>query len=76
MYPIIGIIMRKDISASKKNILIAYDDIITSVIRSKGIPICIPNNDIQRYLNICNGFILQGGDNSEGVGRWRRYRRE
>lgn len=40
---------------------IIYSDIISSVIRSGGIPIGISNN-IDEYLNICDGFILQGGD--------------
>jgi len=63
MKPIIGIISRDYISATNKKINIVYNDIISSVIKSGGIPIGIPyDEDIIEYLNICNGFILQGGD--------------
>ena len=63
MKPIIGIISREYHSATKKKINTVYNDIISSVIKSKGIPIGIPyNEDITNYLNICDGFILQGGD--------------
>jgi len=62
MCPVIGIILRKDVSSSGKKIRIVYDDVISAVIKSGGIPIMIPNDDIYRYLNMCNGFILQGGD--------------
>lgn len=63
MKPIIGIISREYYSATNKKINIIYNDIISSVIKSKGIPIGIPHNeDISNYLNICDGFILQGGD--------------
>ena len=63
MKPIIGIISRSYYSETNKPINTIYNDIITSVIKSKGIPIGIPHNvDIKRYLNICDGFILQGGD--------------
>ena len=61
--PVIGIISREYHSATKKKINTVYNDIISSVIKSKGIPIGIPyNEDITNYLNICDGFILQGGD--------------
>ena len=63
MKPIIGIISREYLSATNKKINIIYDDIINSIIKSGGIPIGIPiNKDITNYLNICNGFIFQGGD--------------
>lgn len=63
MKPIIGIISRDYISATNKKINIIYNDIISSVIKSKGIPIGIPSNeDIKDYLDICQGFIFQGGD--------------
>lgn len=63
MKPIIGIISRAYYSETNKKINIIYDDIIKSVIKSKGIPLGIPyNEDIKPYLNICKGFILQGGD--------------
>ena len=63
MIPLIGIITRKSKSVSGKNILIAYDDIISAITKSGGIPLIIPENNIYPYLNICKGFILQGGDN-------------
>ena len=63
MKPVIGIISRKYYSSSNKKVNIVYKDIITSVIKSRGTPIGIPyNEDITPYLNICHGFILQGGD--------------
>lgn len=61
--PIIGIISRDYLSATNKKINIVYNDIISSVIKSGGIPIGIPiNEDITPYLDICKGFILQGGN--------------
>ncbi len=65
MKPIIGIITRDSISDKGHNISYVYDDIISSIIISKGIPIGIPSNNIDLYLNICDGFILQGGSNIE-----------
>ena len=55
--------MRNGISETGKNIGISYDDIVHSVIKSGGIPLIIPNDKIDLYLNLCKGFILQGGDN-------------
>ena len=63
MIPLIGIITRKSKSISGKNILIAYEDIISAIIKSGGLPLIIPDNNIYPYLNICKGFIFQGGDN-------------
>ena len=63
MKPVIGIIGREYYSQTNKKINIMYNDIVASVIKSKGIPIGIPyNEDISNYLDICQGFILQGGD--------------
>lgn len=63
MKPIIGIISRNYRSETNKKINITYTDIISSILKSGGIPLGIPSNtDIEDYLNICNGFILQGGD--------------
>ena len=63
MKPIIGIISREYYSSTNKKINIVYNDIINAVIKSKGIPLGIPyNEDITKYIDICNGFILQGGD--------------
>ena len=63
MKPIIGIIMRESTSKIGHKIKYTYDDIEYAIKRSGGIPIGISNNDIEPYLNICKGFILQGGDN-------------
>lgn len=64
MKPVIGIISRSYVSETNKKINIIYNDIISSVIKSKGIPIGIPyNENIEPYLDICQGFIFQGGDN-------------
>lgn len=63
MKPVIGIISREYKSATNKKINIVYNDIISSILKSGGIPIGIPyNENILNYLDICNGFILQGGD--------------
>lgn len=64
MKPVIGIISREYKSATNKEINVVYNDIITAVINSEGIPIGIPcNENIEPYLTICQGFIFQGGDN-------------
>ena len=64
MKPIIGIIGREYHSQTNKKINMVYNDIISSIIKSKGIPICIPyNEDITNYIGLCDGFILQGGNN-------------
>jgi len=61
--PLIGIISRDYHSQTNKQINIIYTDIISSIIKSGGIPIGIPSHqNIDSYLNICQGFILQGGD--------------
>jgi len=66
MKPIIGIISRKSLSETKRNIDIVYKDIYSSVLKSGGIPIGIPSDtNILEYLNICKGIIFQGGDNIE-----------
>lgn len=63
MKPVIGIISREYKSETNKKINIVYNDIISSVLKSGGIPIGIPcNENISNYLDICHGFILQGGD--------------
>ena len=61
MKPIIGIITRKSKSATGKNINVTYSDIISSIIKSGGMPIGI-DNDIEKYISLCKGYILQGGD--------------
>ena len=64
MKPVIGIIGRGYYSKTNKKITTAYRDIISSVIKSKGVPIVIPHSEnITNYIHLCKGFILQGGDN-------------
>ena len=69
MKPIIGIISRPDILPSGNKIMYIYEDIKTSVIKSGGIPLGILsinndfNEDIKRIVDMCDGIILQGGDN-------------
>lgn len=61
--PVIGIIAREYYSLSKHKINIAYKDITIAIIKSGGIPIIIPYDEgIDNYLNICSGFVFQGGD--------------
>ena len=62
MKPLIGVLYRDSISSSKQPVSIVYNDIITSVLKSNGTPIGISPQYIDNYLNICNGFIIQGGD--------------
>ena len=61
MKPLIGIVMRNDITSNKNNVNIAYTDIINAIFKSGGLPIGIPENKIDKYLDICSGFIFQGG---------------
>jgi len=63
MYPIIGVIGRKSKSESGLETYTTYKDIVTSIIKSGGLPIGIFEKNFENYLNICDGFILQGGDN-------------
>ena len=63
MKPIIGIILRNSKSEKGHNTLIAYTDIVSAVYKSGGIPIGIYNNNFDDYFYMCDGFILQGGDN-------------
>lgn len=66
--PIIGIISREYQTETNKKINIVYNDIISSIIKSGGIPLGIPyGEEIKDYLNICNGFIYQGGDDIDIV---------
>lgn len=62
MQPIIGIIERKGLSDTLKNIEITYEDIKNAIIKSGGIPIGISSKNIDLYLDMCHGFIFQGGD--------------
>ena len=59
---LIGIIARCDNSQKGHNISFAYDDIMFSIKKSGGIPLIIPSDNIYDYLDICSGFIFQGGD--------------
>ena len=61
MKPIIGIIMRDSVSESGHDILYVYTEIINCIIKSGGIPIGIPNKYLDNYLDICKGFIMEGG---------------
>lgn len=77
--------MRPGLNESSNSVMICYQNIINSIIKSRGIPIgIIPTTGINYYnksinqvnkisnsefeeikyeLSICNGIILQGGDN-------------
>lgn len=54
--------MRPSKSASDLDIKYLYDDINYAIKNSGGIPIGVDSNYIDDYLNICNGFIMPGGD--------------
>lgn len=62
MYPLIGIIMRDGLSEAGNNISYVYSDIEKAIINSGGIPIGINKKEISKYLDICDGFIMEGGD--------------
>lgn len=71
MKPIIGIIMRPDKLISGNEIMCVYEDLRISIIGSGGIPIGIMpltesldefNADICNLIDMCDGIILQGGD--------------
>lgn len=59
---LIGIIYRESISDGGNKIYVTYQDMVSVIIKSGGIPIGIDNKNIKLYLNLCAGFILQGGD--------------
>ncbi len=54
--------MREAKSETNKDIKYVYNDIVNAIIKSKGIPIGISNNNFLDYLDICDGFILEGGN--------------
>ncbi len=58
---IIGIIGRKGKSEKDLNIDIIYDDIYNAIYDNGALPIGIKNTNILNYLDLCDGFILQGG---------------
>lgn len=71
MKPIIGIIMRPDKLMSGNEVMCVYEDVRRSIIDSGGIPLGIMpltdslddfNTDIYNLIDICDGIILQGGD--------------
>ena len=57
--------MRPSKSTMGHNIKYLYNDIIKAITKSGGIPIGITNDNIDDYIDICQGFILQGGDDLE-----------
>ena len=71
MKPIIGIIMRPDKLISGNAVMCVYEDLRMSIISSGGIPLGIMpltdnlddfNTDIYNLIDMCDGIILQGGD--------------
>ena len=62
MKPIIGIIMRTSKTESDNKVDLVYISIIDAIIKSGGLPIGIPSAYPEKYLNLCQGFILEGGD--------------
>lgn len=53
--------MRKSKSDSGNDIEYTYTNIMKSIIKSGGTPIGIFEDEITKYMSICNGFIMQGG---------------
>ena len=71
MKPIIGIIGRPDTLASGNKVMIIYEDIRTSIIKSGGIPLgiistseCLDkfDDEMKSLINKWDGIIMQGGD--------------
>lgn len=71
MKPIIGIIGRPDTLASGNKVMVIYEDIRTSIIKSGGIPLgiiptseCLDkfDDEMKSLINKCDGIIMQGGD--------------
>ena len=62
MKPIIGIIVRED--ENNKKYALLNMEVCHSIIKCGGIPIGIVlnNENIDNIINICDGFILPGGD--------------
>lgn len=71
MKPIIGIIMRPELSGESNKTMCIYDDLRVSIINSGGIPLGIAplnsdfndfNKEIFSLIDQCDGIIFQGGD--------------
>lgn len=62
MKPIIGIVYKNTYTSSNHKINYVYEDIFLSIKKSGGIPIGISSKEIVLYLDLCSGFIFQGGD--------------
>lgn len=65
MKPIIGIITRLDKTKTNKDIEIIYKAVIDAIYLNNCLPIgIIPSNikNIKNLIDICDGIILQGGD--------------
>ena len=62
MKPVIGVLFRNSKSESGLNISYVYSDILDAVYNSGGLAIGVSMNEIYSYIDICDGFILQGGD--------------
>lgn len=58
---LIGIITRSSISESNHPIKIIYRDLESAIEKSGGIPLGVSNESFKNYLDICDGFILEGG---------------
>ena len=61
MYPLIGIIMREGLSESGHKINYTYSDIEKAIIDSGGITLSINPHEINKYLDMCDGFVMEGG---------------
>ena len=53
--------MRKSKSEMNHDIEYIYTDIMKSIIKSGGVPIGVFQTEIKNYLDLCNGFVLEGG---------------
>lgn len=63
MKQVIGIIQKRSKSETGRDILLLYEAVSYAVKVSGGIPIGIEAS--LEYINICDGFIFQGGDDIE-----------
>lgn len=62
MYPFIGVLLREGKSKTGKIINVLYKDIEKAVIKSGGIPLGVSKENFDLYIDLCDGFIIQGGD--------------
>lgn len=65
MKPIIGIVLRPDKNITEKNVQIVYNNVYKVLNEYGAHTIGVINDSLSLdLLNLCDGFVLQGGDNA------------